>query len=81
MLWSIMNLQFSGDAACLLGRKDLVQRGDGMGIEIVHDKLAGLGLNVWLGLGIWDYSGECGNLWGQVCPLYAALWCLCWRDL
>ena len=34
--------------------------------------LAGLILNVWLGLDIWDYSGQWGNLWGQICPL----WCL-----
>ena len=38
--------------------------------------LAGLVLNVWLGLGIWDYSGQWGNLWGQICPLYTGLWCL-----
>lgn len=37
---------------------------------------AGLILNVWLGLGIWDYSGLWGNLWGQICPRFAALWCL-----
>ena len=37
---------------------------------------AGLILNVWLGLGIWDYSGMWGNLWGQICPLYTLLWCL-----
>ena len=38
--------------------------------------LAGLVLNVWLGLGIWDYSGQWGNVLGQICPLYTALWCL-----
>lgn len=36
---------------------------------------AGLVLNCWLGLGIWDYSGMWGNLWGQICPQYTALWC------
>lgn len=30
----------------------------------VAELLAGLILNVWLGLGIWDYSGLWGNLWG-----------------
>ena len=35
---------------------------------------AGLVLNVWLGLGIWDYSRMPGNLWGQICPQFAALW-------
>ena len=38
--------------------------------------LAGLVLNIWLGLDIWDYSGLWGNLWGQVCPQFAALWCV-----
>ena len=36
--------------------------------------VAGLVLNVWLGLGIWDYSHLWGNLWGQICPQFAALW-------
>lgn len=36
--------------------------------------LAGLVLNVWLGLGIWDYSGLPGNLWSQICPHFWALW-------
>ena len=31
--------------------------------------LAGLVLNCWLGLEIWDYSGLWGNLWGLV-------WCV-----
>ncbi len=35
---------------------------------------AGLLLNRALGLAVWDYSGIWGNLWGQVCPLYSALW-------
>ena len=35
---------------------------------------AGLVLNVWLDIGAWDYSHMWGNLWGQICPQYAALW-------
>lgn len=35
---------------------------------------AGLILNVWLGLGVWDYSKLRWNLWGQICPQFAALW-------
>ena len=38
--------------------------------------LAGLVLNVWLGLGVWDYSQQWGNLWGQICPQFTTLWCL-----
>lgn len=37
---------------------------------------AGLILNVWLGLGIWDYSSLPDNLWGQICQQFWALWCL-----
>lgn len=36
--------------------------------------VAGLVLNVWLGLGVWDYSGMPGNIMGQVCPQYSAAW-------
>ena len=35
-----------------------------------------LALNIWLELGVWDYSAQWGNLWGQICPLYTILWCL-----
>lgn len=36
--------------------------------------IAGLILNVWLGLGVWDYSDLWCNLWGQICPQFAAIW-------
>ena len=35
---------------------------------------AGVVLNLWLGLGVWDYSQMPGNLWGQICPQFAFLW-------
>lgn len=35
---------------------------------------AGLILNIWLGLNIWDYSRLPFNLWGQVCPQFTAVW-------
>lgn len=38
--------------------------------------MAGLVLNVWLGLGIWDYSGLPGNVVGQICPQFTAAWVL-----
>lgn len=47
------------------------------GLTITAAELvAGLVLNVWMGLGIWDYSGLPGNMWGQICPEYAVLWVL-----
>lgn len=42
------------------------------GVELV----AGLIFNVWLGLGIWDYSDQCYQFMGQVCLLYFNLWFL-----
>lgn len=35
---------------------------------------AGLILNVWLGLGVWDYTDLPGNFMGQICPQFAAVW-------
>lgn len=35
---------------------------------------AGLVVNVWLGWDVWDYSGMPGNILGQICPQFAALW-------
>ena len=35
---------------------------------------AGLILNVWLGMGVWDYSDLPGNFMGQICPQFAAIW-------
>lgn len=36
--------------------------------------VAGLVLNVWLGLNIWDYSNLPLNLCGQICLWYSVLW-------
>ncbi len=35
---------------------------------------AGMLLNVWLELNVWDYSAMAFNLWGQICPQFSALW-------
>ncbi len=37
---------------------------------------AGLLLNTWLGLDIWDYSGLPMNLCGQICLPFSILWFL-----
>ena len=36
--------------------------------------VAGLILNVWLKLKIWDYSSIPGNVLGQICPQYTLAW-------
>ena len=40
----------------------------------VVELVMGVVLNLWLGLGVWDYSGLPFNLLGQICPQYSALW-------
>ena len=47
------------------------------GLAITAGELAaGLVLNVWLGLGIWDYATMSCNFLGQICIQFSALWCL-----
>ena len=36
--------------------------------------LSGCIVNLWLGWGVWDYSGVPGNILGQICPKYSGLW-------
>lgn len=36
--------------------------------------ISGLILNIWLGLGVWDYSRLPGNVLGQICPQFAVVW-------
>lgn len=43
------------------------------GITVV-ELAAGVVLNIWLGLGIWDYSAMQGNLLGQICPQFFLVW-------
>ena len=40
----------------------------------VVELAAGLILNVWLGLGVWDYSHLPGNFMGQICPQFFGVW-------
>ena len=37
---------------------------------------AGCIVNLWLDWQVWDYSGMLFNLYGQICPLFSALWFL-----
>lgn len=36
--------------------------------------IAGCVLNLWLHLDVWDYSKLPGNVLGQICPQFAAIW-------
>lgn len=46
----------------------------GTTIATALEFVAGLILNVWLGLGIWDYSNLHGNVLGQICPQFTLAW-------
>ena len=52
----------------------LLQMVQGAAIVTALELLVGLIVNRWLGWGVWDYSDMPGNLWGQVCPQFAAAW-------
>lgn len=46
-----------------------------LGITVV-ELVSGCILNLWLKLGVWDYSRRRFNIKGQVCLLYSVLWLL-----
>lgn len=43
---------------------------------LANARNAGLVLNICLGMAVWDYSTLPGNLWGQICLPFSALWAL-----
>ncbi|MCL2082181.1 MAG: putative ABC transporter permease [Oscillospiraceae bacterium] len=38
--------------------------------------ITGCIVNLWLGWGVWDYSGRAFHAWGQVCPDFSIIWCV-----
>lgn len=40
----------------------------------VLEFIAGCIVNLWLGWGVWDYSGMMFNLFGQICLPFSVLW-------
>lgn len=46
----------------------------GTGLILIVEFFSGMLLNVYLQLGIWDYAGMWGNIYGQICFPYAILW-------
>lgn len=43
-------------------------------IITILEFLTGCAVNLWLGWGVWDYSGLPGNILGQICPQFFLLW-------
>lgn len=52
----------------------LLQAGIGSVIITANEFIAGLIINVWLGLNVWDYSNLPFNVMGQICLLFCFLW-------
>ena len=48
----------------------------GCGIITAVEFFAGVIVNLWLGLDVWNYSGMAGNLLGQICPAFSLMWFL-----
>lgn len=57
-------------------RKMLEQCLIGTLIILALEFVSGVILNIWLQLGIWDYSNTWGNILGQICIPYAVIWFL-----
>lgn len=45
-------------------------------IITMYELVVGLIVNVRLGWSVWDYSDMPGNLLGQICPAFSAIWFL-----
>lgn len=43
-------------------------------IATIGEFITGCIVNLWLGWDIWDYSDMWGNILGQICPAFIALW-------
>lgn len=52
----------------------LCQIAAGTAIVTAAEFAVGCILNLWLGLGIWDYSRLPGNILGQICPQFTLAW-------
>lgn len=52
----------------------IVQSVIGAVIVLAVEFVSGCVLNLWLGLGVWDYSNQPGNVLGQICPAFGLLW-------
>lgn len=46
----------------------------GMVVVTAAEFVSGCILNLWLGLGIWDYSHIPGNVLGQICLPFMVVW-------
>lgn len=52
----------------------VVQALAGAALATILEFVTGCIVNLWLGWAVWDYSDMPGNVLGQICPQYTALW-------
>lgn len=52
----------------------IIQTIVGTGIVLLLEFIFGCVLNLWLGIGVWDYSNTPFNILGQVCLPFAFAW-------
>jgi hypothetical protein len=52
----------------------VLQGAIGSGTVTILELVSGIILNLWLGLGIWDYSNMPFNFLGQICLPFSLLW-------
>ena len=52
----------------------LLKAAGGALIITIYEFAVGLIVNLWYGWHVWDYSLLPGNILGQVCPLFTAIW-------
>lgn len=52
----------------------ILQGAIGSGIVTILELISGIVLNLWLGLGIWDYSNMPLNFLGQICLPFSLMW-------
>ena len=53
-----------------------LQAAAGAAVVLAVEFVSGCVLNLWMGLGVWDYSELPGNVLGQICPAFGLLWFL-----
>ena len=86
VLWrgySHISMALAGAAACLLlyylnilfaEWPRLLRAAAGAALILLIEFTVGVVCNLFLGLGVWDYSSARYNLLGQICPSFALLW-------
>lgn len=78
--WSMMIagglcfILFSLAAEALRGRSILLKAVTcAVGVTAI-EFIFGVVFNIWLGMGVWDYSHVPFNIMGQICPMFSLLW-------